>query len=574
MNRRAKILVILSVIVLVLIGAAILAGRLIVKYTPSKVVMDLAEYYDIPDDEMMIILEDSVYEENALYENGQIYVSLDLLVTKLDGEYYWDEKENLLIFTTPDKVIKAEVGDDFYYSNKTKQSVEYDVLKAVGGKFYVAMDFIILFSDITYQKFENPNRVIIQYTWTEHLYSDVTKATQMRTNYGIKSDILVELETGDKVMYVDAGGIQKEGFVKVMTADGIRGYVQTKALSESYYFGEESTYEEPVYTHITSEHSINLVWHMTLEQDSNQYFMELINRTDGVSTVAPTWFNVNSEDGTLDSRADAKYVDEAHGLGMEVWAVISNFSPSSETTVEVDDYKLLSTTASRETLVNEIVAAAIKYNLDGINIDFEGLSSECGPHFIQFLRELSIKCRQNRIVLSVDNYIPASYNAFYDLEEQAKYIDYVVIMGYDEHYDGSEEAGSVSSIGFINDAIAATLEQVPAGQIIMGIPFYTRLWKETTTDGTAVLTSEALGMEAAEKFLETNGVSYDWDETTGQFYAEFEKENVTYKIWLEEELSIEEKMKAIYNAELAGVAEWRIGFEKETVWNVIERYLK
>jgi spore germination protein YaaH len=254
-------------------------------------------------------------------------------------------------------------------------------------------------------------------------------------------------------------------------------------------------------------------------------------------------------------------------MNIEVWGLVDNFDAN------VDIHKVLSKTSSREKLVNEIIAQAIRYNLDGINIDFESLFTETGPHYIQFLRELSVKCRSNQIILTADSYVPAAYNKFYDYQEQGQILDYVIIMAYDEHYSGSEEAGSVSSIGYFNTAISSTLEMVPKDKIIIGLPFYTRLWKEYVELGEKKLSSEALGMSAVEQVLLDNNVTATWDETSGQYYAEYQKEDATYKVWLEEEESIDAKLSLIHAANLAGAASWRLGFEKTSIWDIILKYV-
>ena len=219
------------------------------------------------------------------------------------------------------------------------------------------------------------------------------------------------------------------------------------------------------------------------------------------------------------------------------------------------------------------MAEAIKYNLDGINVDFEKIPKDAAVHYVQFLRELSVKCRNNGIVLSVDNYVPAPYNSYYNLTEQGEIVDYVVIMAYDEHYQGSEESGSVSSIGYVNKAIQDTLTMVPAKRTIIAIPFYTRIWKETTEGGTTKVSSEAYSMEAAWNFMVDRGVEPVWDETTGQYYAEYQEDNVLYRCWLEEEESTEERMKLISEASVAGVSGWKLGLEKKSIWNVIIKYV-
>jgi spore germination protein YaaH len=254
----------------------------------------------------------------------------------------------------------------------------------------------------------------------------------------------------------------------------------------------------------------------------------------------------------------------AKSLGLEVWALVDDFN------TEISMYDVLSHTSRRETLSNALVEAALEYKLNGINIDFEKITADAGEHYIEFLRELSVKCRNNGIVLSVDNFVPTPYTEHYNREEQGKIVDYVVVMAYDEFYAGSEVAGPVASIRFVTDAINNTLAVVPKEKTIIAIPFYTRLWKETKE---GEVTSESFSMTPAANLLTDNGAEAKWDDTYGCYYAEYEKDGVTYRMWQEEEKSIEKKMKVIYEAEVAGVAAWKLGLEKESIWDVIIPYL-
>lgn len=566
MEKRVKQAVIgTAIVVFIIIG--VLLSILVKKLTPSKETMDLTEYYMVPEDEAMIIMDDAIYEKNALIIDNVVYLDFNTIIKYFNDRFYWDAKENLLIFTTPESIIKAETGNKSYLVNKTKETTDYVIVKTYGDEVYVAANFIKLYTGLNYQYYEEPNRVLIDYMYDDYLYRDVAKATQIRTEPSIKKPILKELSVGDKVLLIDNGGIQENGFLKVMTEDGIRGYVKKKHLGEAYYEAKENTFEPPIYSHITKEYTINLVWHQVTNKDANKNLTTMLASTKGLTTISPTWFRIDSEEGTISSLASEEYVTQAHNLGLEVWGLFDNFDTN------VDSYKVLSKSSSRERLVNEIIAAAIKYNLDGINIDFEALSQETGIHFVQFLRELSVKCRMNHIVLSVDNYVPASYNKFYDLEEQGEVVDYVIIMGYDEHHSKSEEPGSVSSYNFFQNAISNSLEMVPANRLIMAVPFYTRLWKTSTEAENKILTSEALGMSNAESTIKSNGAAAEWDETTKQYYAEYQKQGSFYQIWMEEERSIEEKVKLIYDAKLTGVASWRLGYEKPAIWDVILKYV-
>jgi len=319
-----------------------------------------------------------------------------------------------------------------------------------------------------------------------------------------------------------------------------------------------------VYTAQTRPEKINLVFHQVFSKDTGEKLEELIKQTKGVNVVSPTWFSVKDVSGSITSLASREYVDKAKELGLEVWALVDDFNS------EVDMYELLSRTSRRENLSNSLIEAAIENKLNGINIDFENIPSKAGEHFIQFLRELSVKCRNNGIVLSVDNYVPAPYNKYYDRKEQGEIIDYVIVMAYDEYHSGSDVAGPVASIGFVRDAVRNTLEEVPKEKTIIAIPFYSRLWKETPDNE---VSSESLAMTPASQVFTNNGIEPKWSEAYGSYYGEFEKDGALYKIWLEDARSIEEKVKVIYEAGVAGVGAWKLGLEKEEVWNVIIRYL-
>ena len=566
MDKRTKQGIIATSIALIII-LIVISVAVIQKLTPSKERMELSDYYKVDNGQVMVIMQDRIYGETGLYEDGTVYLGYETVVEMFNKRIYWDANENILIYTTPTEIMKAEVGSKDYYINKNKKSMNFPIVKTKGDEVYVALDFVQTYSDMKYEFYENPNRVVIQYDWSEYLFSTVKKPTVLRVDASIKSDIILDLSVGQVLTYVDTSEVVDGGFSKVMTEDGIIGYVKNKYVSESYYEKLESDYIAPEYVSIKKEGDINLVWHQVTNMTANNNLIGLLEKTKGVTTVSPTWFSVNSNEGTISSLADESYVERAHSMGIEVWALVDDFN------TEISMYEVLSYTSRREKLINELIAEAIKYNLDGINIDFEKISLETGKHFIQFIRELSVKCRSNNIVLSIDNYVPTNYSAYYDIEEQAIVADYVIIMAYDEHHSSSEISGSVSSIGFVDNAIKNSLAMAPKDKIIMGIPFYTRLWKEVNEDGAITVTSEAYSMSNGMAVLKDNGVEPVWDEKTGQYYGEFEKDGAVYKMWLEEDDSIEAKIKLIDEADLKGIAGWKLGLEKESVWNIIIKYV-
>lgn len=565
-RKKAFAGIALFLIIVVVTGVAFL----IKKFLPNSEVVSLTQYYEVGNDEILVVLQDKVHEEKGLLIDGEAYIPYDTVANYLNKRFYWDANENLLIYTTATEIIKAEVGSSAYYINKSKTDTKYQIVKTNGDKVYVAVDYVKQFSNLEYEVYEEPNRIVLTYKWgQEYTHALTKKKTKVRTGSSIKKPIVAELKKGDTILYAEfsEGETVAEGFKKIITTDGVVGYIKEKHLDKAVTEILSNDYQEEEYPRISKDYKINLVWHQVTNMAANDGLLNLLGNTKGVTTVSPTWFSVANNKGAITSLASETYVTRAHNAGVEVWALCDDFD-----TANVNMYELLSYTSRREKLENELIANAIKYNLDGLNIDFEKISKDAGVHFIQFIRELSVKCRSNGIILSVDNYAPG-YTAYYDREEQGKVVDYVITMAYDEHTAGSEESGSVASIGFVEKAIKDMLEVVPAEKNIIAVPFYTRIWKEEVKDGKTTLTSFAYGMGQALSWLADRGVEPVWSKQDGQYYAELEEDGAVYKVWLEEDESIEEKMKLIDEAQVAGVAGWKLGLEKASVWNVIVKYV-
>ena len=568
MDKRSRIAVIGTAIVVIIIAIA-LTITITERLSPSDEVMKLTDYYSVGDNEVLVIMQNHIYDKKELLIDGEVYIDYDTVVSEFNHRFYWDYNENVLTYTTPDEILQTEAGSNSYSVTKsmikTNEDVNYPIAKVFADQVYISIDFVSKYSDMTYKFYSEPNRVVIDYKWGDYLFTEVEKATQLRQDASIKSPILRELPVDTKLVYAGMEEAPKKGFTMLMTEDGVKGYVRNKHIKESFYETVESDYIPPKYTAQTRSGKINLVFHQVFNQDAVNNLEALIKPTKSLDVIVPTWFSIIDNQGAISSLANEAYVEKAQGLGLEVWGLVDDFSK------EVSMKELLSHTSRRETLSNNLVEAALKYKLNGINIDFEKIPSEAGGHYIQLLRELSVKCRNNGIVLSVDNYVPSSYTAHYNREEQGIIVDYVIVMAYDEYYAGSEVAGPVASIGFTKDAIRNILEIVPKEKTIIAIPFYTRLWKETS-DGN--VSSESFSMTPATNILVDNGVEPEWDDTYGYYYGEYEKDGVLYRMWQEEETSIEEKLKAIYEADVAGIAAWKLGLEKESIWNIITRYFE
>lgn len=564
MEKAFKIKLIFSTIVICGV-ITILALALVNKYTPSETMRTLDNYYEVASDEAVVLFENEIYGERALLRDGGIYLTLNTIDSVLNDEFYVDEEEQLLIYTLPEEIIRVEEGQALYYRNAEEVLLSHPAFLNLGGVYYLSLEFTQLFSNMSYAFYENPNRVVIHHQWIDFLYYDTVIAdAPIRVEPDIKSDILRLVPAGEKLYYIGGTGTGGKSFLKVMTQDGIYGYIQNKYLGESYYDALQSTYIEPEYTHITMEEKVMLGWQQVTVPKANDNLEQLAETAKEMNVVSPTWYRLADTEGNLTSLADAGYVERAHQLGLQVWALIDNFDAN------VSTYDLLASSSARSALIENMMQEAAVYGFDGWNIDFETLTSATGPHYIQFIKELSVHCRKAGIVLSVDNYVPASYNDFYDLTSQGKVVDYVIIMAYDEHYSGSKEAGSVASLNFLKKAVNDTLAKMPRERIVMAIPFYTRLWAE---DESGKLSSEALTMNGAKDVLERNKVKAEWDTVTGQNYAEYKADGTTYKIWLEDTESLHERLKVIAGANVAGVAAWRLGFETEEIWPIIDAYM-
>lgn len=558
-----KIKLVSAVVVVIIIG--LMTAFLIYKFSPSKEVMELSEYYNLTsEEEMAVILQDTISDEKGLYSDGIPYISYSMVKELFNKKFYWDANEHIMILTRPQEIIKIQPDTAEITVNKGSVAKEYVVVKMHNDVPYIAMPYVQEMSDITYKTFELPNRIVIKYKWgINELAATVKKKTVIRLEDSIKSKILAEISPGDEVICVDTGETISRGFSKIISEDGIIGYVKTKKLNESSYRTTESSFVKPEYVHITKDYDICMAWHQVTNASANGGLLNLLNSTKGVNTISPTWFSIKDNKGNISSLADETYVQRAHNAGVEVWGLCNDFSK------EIDIAVVLSNTASRERLENKLLSMAIEYNLDGLNIDFENIKEESGEDFIQFVREMAVKCSNNGIVLSINDYVPVSYREYYNYEEQGEVADYVVIMAYDEHYSGSEEAGSVSSIGFVNDAVSKITGMVSEERVIMALPFYTRLWK-LSNEG---LTSAAYSMSGAQSILDDRGVKPSWDTATGQYYAEYQEGGATFQIWLEEEKSIEEKLKAVTQSGVHNVSFWRLGFEKTEVWNTVANYI-
>ena len=562
MKRRISP-VLLVLILIVLVAAAGIGTALIRRYMPSGEKMDGSEYFSLNDSsEAALVVNRELKEEKAKIIDGRYYIENTVVGEYINGRFYWDEKNQVMLYTLPTEMFQISPDTTEYQTSQGVQSTDYVILRREGDSCYLDLEFIQQYTDMEYQTYDDPARLVIRTEWNEETMVTALKDSQIRQKGGIKSIIVDEIAEGEQLYLLD----QMDNWSQVATEDGYTGYIRNEDISEpeQVMFSHEST--QPEYTGIQKDYKINLAWHQMTTADGNATLAEMVAGSQGINTISPTWFSIADNSGNITSLASADYVNQAHSMGMEVWALIDNFS------TEVDTLAVLSDTQARANIINQLMAQADAVGLDGINVDFESITEEQGPHYVQFIREISIACRNRGLVLSIDNPVPMPYSTHYNRREQGIVADYVINMGYDEHHSGDTEAGSVASLGFVRQSIEDTLQEVPAEKVINAIPFYTRLWKEPYGGGN--LTSEVLGMDGASSFISENGMDVYWDSEAGQNVAMLDGEDGLYSIWVEDEQSIEEKMKLVQEYQLAGVAAWKLGFERDSVWPIIAQYLQ
>lgn len=555
--------VLIAIVLIIVVAVAGFGAKLLDKYSYSKERADLTEYFGIVNsDDVAVILQDEQIEEYAKLWDGVCYFDLATVHKYFNDRFYEDKKEGLLLYTLPDAIVSTLIGSTSVSVGGDDSSRDYVIARYEGETLYIAADFVKEYTNFSYDLYTDPNHMQVYTEWNERQVAVISKNTQVRYQGGIKSDILTDVAKGDKVIVLE----QMETWAKVKTQDAFIGYVENKKLGG--LTTEEpipvTDYEEPVYESNTRDYKINLAWHGVSGAAGNDTLGALMENTKSINVISPTWFTLSDNEGNFTSFASQDYVDKAHAMGLEVWALAGNVESQ-----DVSMYEVLAGTSTRTHLIEGLIDAALEYDLDGINIDFENIGLDAGEPFVEFIRELSIPCREHGIVLSVDNYVPMAHTDYYDREEQGIVADYVIIMGYDEHYKGSPEAGSVASIDFVEQGIANTVEQVPAEKVINAIPFYTRIWE---TKGTTV-DSQAVGMEMAQQYIEEHGITTRWDEETCQNYGEYQSGDSYYQVWLEDADSIRVKLNIMEKYEIAGVAEWKLGFEAASIWDVIEEYV-
>ncbi len=558
------------------VGCILLAAVLVflyIRFAPSRERMEPKDYFEkqlskdaedsvvLKDGEAAVVLQDTIARQTARISDGEVYLPYDSVRANLNSRFYWDEEGGQMLYTTADSIWTIPVNSKTYKAGEKEESAEREILIQDEGGLYMDAGFLAEYTNMEYSVGEDGCHIFIRYKWGEQTTATVRSDAPVRWSGGIKAVIVATAKQGSTVQILE----QMENWSRVVTDDGFIGYMQNKRLKDIKTTEVTRDFEEQEYPALTKEDQVSLIWHVINNSDSNGYLTSDTENMTGINVISPTWFELADNSGTIKSYADKKYVSTAHKADMEVWGLISNFSSEISTTT------ILSSTAARRNVIDQLMAEAKKVGLDGINVDLEAITEDGAYGYVQFIRELSIECRAAGLILSVDVPVPMAYNGYYDRKEIGTVADYVIMMGYDEHYVGSD-AGSVASLSFEENGIKDTLKEgVPAAKLISAVPFYTRLWfTQTNSDGSESVWSEAHDMSTIANTIKNYGVETTWDEDAGQDYADWTLDDgIRCQIWVENAKSLALKTELVKEHELGGIAAWRLGFESSDAWAAI-----
>lgn len=568
---RKRVTSILAAILLVVLTGGLAAGYVVYqKYSEGTEEANLYDYFGLSaSGEGAIMLDGSILEENCRVLNGICYLDIETVQEYLHNRFYYTELSREIRYTDAQSVVVAALDQSTWSMTTGDEVTQHDeaymIAFTMEDTCYVALDFVESFVPVTHTIYAEPDRVVIDSMEACKEMAVLKKDTPVRWRAGVKSDILTYVEKDGSVLVLDDQ--QVTGWKKVATADGFVGYVKENKIKEYQMVTTTSTlsYTEPEYTSVSLGEKVRLGFHATYNQDANATLNSVLETAYNINVISPTWFYLTDNEGGFISNASKSYVDTAHEKGIQVWGLVEDIS------YDVDMYEILADSDHRTHLIDGLILAAKEVGLDGLNIDFEHIRQKQGTHFVQFLRELSIKCREEGMVLSVDNYPPNQGNTYYDYQEQGVIADYVILMNYDEHWGGSGDAGSTASQPFTEASLDKLLGMVDASKVIHAMPFYTRLWM---TDSAGTVTDKAIYMKSIPNAIQEWNMEVTDDAETGQKYASAVANNIQYQMWIEDLDSLEHKLKAAFERNVAGIAAWRLGYEEQAAWELIGSYIQ
>ncbi len=494
--------------------------------------------------------------KDVIVENGMVYISKEDIENFFDPYIYYDETYNRIITTSNNKVAYIVVGENKMKNNGSNVNISGTVINR-DGTYYIPFSEMQDIYEVEAKYISNKDCYVIESLNRKKVVADSNKDNSVKYKRTIFSKNVDKIKKGENVVVVNNSS--KDGWVMVRTQNGKLGYVKEDTLTNNL------TLRDNLVTSKKIEGNISLIWDYFSEYGEAPYREGSLK---GVNVVSPTFFtleklgkgNVNENVGT----AGKQYIEWAHNQGYKVWPSISNNSYIDTTSEIMRDSKL------REDLIERIVSYIVKYNLDGINIDFEYMYSEDKNLFSRFLIELKPRLNEIGAVLSVDFTAPdggENWSMCYDRHTIGKIADYVVFMAYDQNTTVGTNAGYDWTEVSLKKLVG-TQEEIESSKIILAIPFYTRVWYETS-DG---WDNEAIDMKSLDSIIPSSATK-TWDDSLKQYEVSYTKNGRNYKTWIEDEKSIEAKLSLIEQYKLAGAGYWKKGSETESIWNLISEKL-
>ena len=497
--------------------------------------------------------------KNDVYiENENIYMSKPDLENFFDPDIYYEENYNQIITTYETNIANLYIGENKMKLNDQEVEINGEVTLKDEIYYIPISDLTSVYNiDISYIK--ESDTVAIESIDREKITAKATKNTNVKSMKKVLCRTVDKIKENDEFVIIE----KNAGWVEVRTTNGKIGYIKENIIKE------ETKVREAV-EQKTNTQKISLVW---------DYYSEYVNAPDrsgetfnGVNVVSPSFFVLErlGKGEIIDNvgTAGIEYINWAKEKGYKIWAMFSNNSMIETTSQIMRDYEL------REKTINNIVELAEKYELDGINLDFENMYKEDKNLYTRFVIELYPRLKARGMTLSVDVTAPDggdTWSLCFDRHNIARNSDYIVFMAYDQHGQSSTTAGSVAAYNWVEvnlNKFLGTQEEIEKEKVILGIPFYTRLWRETGED----VTSSVVDMKDVNNVL-PGDIQREWLDDVKQNYIEYERNGSIYKMWIEDIDSIRAKINLAREKEIAGVAFWAKGREDESVWDVVEEYI-
>jgi len=493
-------------------------------------------------------------------ENGVIYIAKEDIENFFDNYIYYDEKYNQIITGSSTKIANMVVGENSATVNSAEVKLKSPVIEKENKYFIPFSELKSVYNvDIEYIN----NRVVVDSLDRKYQIATVAKDISIKSKPTSLSRTVDKIKAGDAVVISNRkDDLVKSGWKKIRTSNGSLGYVKEDNL------GKINTIRDDMVETSKVEGKVSLAWEYFSDYGSAP---ERSGAMDGVNVVSPTFFrleqlgkgNVKENVGT----AGINYINWAHNNGLKVWAMISNESMLDTTSEIMNDYKL------RNKLINNIVNLVVKYNLDGINIDFENMYMEDKAMFNRFLIELEPRLNEMGKVLTVDVTAPdgsETWSMCFDRNIISKVADYIIFMAYDQYGASSNKEGTTAGCDWVEANITKFLGQegVNPDKLVLAVPFYTRLWKEAN----GKVSSETVDLKDVDKVIPAN-VEKKWNDNLKQYYIEYTQNGAVYKMWIEDLKSISAKLDLINKYKLAGAAYWEKDRESPEVWDIVKEKL-